>query len=231
MTRPVAVLRPEPGNAATAARVEAAGLAAVRRPLFKIVPLVWQAPDPAGFDALLLTSANAMRHGGNDLARLVSLPVIAVGQATAAAARAAGFTVTMTGDAGVAALATGGRLLHLAGREHESMPGATTIAVYAADPAPVSPEQARELGGSICLIHSARAAERLGEIVDTSGVPRGAIVIAALSEAVAQAAGGDWAVIAFSATPRDDALVALAAQLAVDHPVDPATLGADKRRQ
>jgi uroporphyrinogen-III synthase len=36
MTRSLAVLRPEPGNAATAARIEARGLTAIRLPLFEM---------------------------------------------------------------------------------------------------------------------------------------------------------------------------------------------------
>ena len=64
MTRPIAVLRPEPGNAATADRIAALGLAAIRLPLFEVRALDWAPPDPAGFDALLLTSANAPRLAG-----------------------------------------------------------------------------------------------------------------------------------------------------------------------
>ena len=86
MSRPIVVLRPEPGNRVTAAAIEGRGLRAIRLPLFAVQPVAWQAPDPAGFDALLLTSANAVRHGGAGLARLLSLPVFAVGEATADAA-------------------------------------------------------------------------------------------------------------------------------------------------
>jgi uroporphyrinogen-III synthase len=35
-------------------------------PLFAIVPLDWTAPDPAQFDGLVLTSANAVRHAGEE---------------------------------------------------------------------------------------------------------------------------------------------------------------------
>ena len=43
--RRIAVLRPEPGNARTAAAVEAMGFAAIRLPLFAVVPLAWTVPD------------------------------------------------------------------------------------------------------------------------------------------------------------------------------------------
>ena len=79
MSRAVAVLRPEPGNAATATRVEAAGLAAIRLPLFAVRALDWTPPDPAAFDALILTSANTPRLAGPGIDSLASLPVFAVG--------------------------------------------------------------------------------------------------------------------------------------------------------
>ena len=60
----VVVLRPEPGASATLARAKAAGIDAVAIPLFEVVPVAWDAPDPSSVDALLLTSANAARHGG-----------------------------------------------------------------------------------------------------------------------------------------------------------------------
>ena len=104
MSRPIAVLRPEPGNGATVAAIEAAGGMAIRLPLFAAAPVAWHAPDPAAFDALLLTSANALRHGGPELAALRSLPVHAVGGATAAAARQAGFAVAHAGTGDGAAL-------------------------------------------------------------------------------------------------------------------------------
>ncbi len=76
MTRPRAlVLRPAPGNARTCAALAAAGLEPVALPLFDIVPCAWVAPDPAGYDALLLTSAQAVRHAGAGLALLAGLPV------------------------------------------------------------------------------------------------------------------------------------------------------------
>ena len=39
MTRPLAVLRPEPGNAATTQAIEALGRRAIRLPLFRVMPL------------------------------------------------------------------------------------------------------------------------------------------------------------------------------------------------
>ena len=117
--RRLLVLRPEPGASATVKRACEQGLEAVAVPLFEVEPMGWQAPEAASFDALLLTSANAIRHGGDDLAKLRGLRVYAVGEATAQAARDAGFDIAATGDAGVdrllGSIEPDARLLHLCG--------------------------------------------------------------------------------------------------------------------
>lgn len=208
MTRAIAVLRPEPGNARTASRIVAGGARAIRLPLFAAAPLAWTPPDPAGFDALIATSANAFRHGGDGLATVRDLPVHAVGAATARAATAAGFTVATVGDGDATALAAmlpaGQHLLHLAGRERTAIPGAVAIAVYAADPLPVAAEKLAALAGSVALLHSARAAARLAELVAT----RGGIDLVAISATVAAAAGAGWASVTVPARPDDALLVA-----------------------
>lgn len=208
MTRPLAVLRPEPGNAATAARIEALGLTAIRLPLFAVCPVKWIVPDLAHVDGLLLTSANAVRHSGPGLRALAHLPVVAVGQATARAADTAGLHVEHVGASDAAAAVRGSdrtRLLHLAGREHVDA-GAEVVVVYAADPLPVD---LAPLAGSVALLHSARAARRLAELA-----PGLDLRVAAISPAV-RAAGPDLPG-AVADRPDDAALVALAARLAAD---------------
>ncbi|MBN8809100.1 MAG: uroporphyrinogen-III synthase [Sphingomonas sp.] len=223
MSRAVAVLRPEPGNAATIARLDAIGLATIRLPLFEVRALDWAPSDPSVFDALILTSANAVRFGGAGLAELRDLPVHAVGATTAAAAREAGFTIAVTGDADAAALvdrmaAIGvRRALLLAGRERKLDAGgivAQAEAVYASEPLPVAPATVARLDGAVALLHSARAASRLAELIDAAAIDRAALRLAAISRAVADAAGPGWADIATADVPTDDALVACAAALA-----------------
>ncbi len=87
----VLIVRPAPGNAATVDAVVAIGLEPIVVPLFEVAPLAWDVPDPDGFDAVVMTSANAARHGGAGLARFTHLPLFAVGEATAEAARGVGF--------------------------------------------------------------------------------------------------------------------------------------------
>jgi len=223
VSRAVAVLRPEPGNAATAAAIEALGLTAIRLPLFEVHAIDWTPPDVTRFDALLLTSANAPRHAGPRLAALRGLPVHAVGDATAAAARDAGLEVVAVGDrdgaALVAAAAASGvrRGLLLGGRDRAlaSHPIiAEAIAVYASDPVAVPVEALDQLAGSVVLLHSARAARRVADLIDRAGIDRRTVRLAAISAAAADAAGGDWEHIAAAATPDDAALTALACALA-----------------
>ena len=215
MSRAVAVLRPEPGNAATAAAIEALGLTAIRLPLFEVHAIDWTPPDVTRFDALLLTSANAVRLGGEGLHGLRRLPVCAVGEATADAARNAGFKVAMTGDSGVAqllaALPSGPRLLHLCGADRKSVPRATQtvteMVVYQSKP--IEAPQLTGTSGSVTLIHSPRAGQRFAELVSD----RSSISIAAISPAAAEAMGSGWKSVAVADRPTDDALLALAARL------------------
>jgi uroporphyrinogen-III synthase len=210
--KPLLVLRPEPGNGATAARAAALGLEVLQVPLFSTVAQPWTAPDPSAFDFLLLTSANAIRHGGDQLRKLTTLDVMAVGQATADAARAGGFHVRLTGGGGVEALLadvpSGARLLHLAGAHHRaaaSRHDVKTIIVYRAEPLRVTLPR----GPQVALVHSPRAGQRLAELA----TDRTAIAIAAISEQAAQACGEGWARVEAAATPADGPLLALAASL------------------
>lgn len=221
MSRPITVLRPEPGNGATAAAIEARGGTAIRLPLFAVRPLAWQAPDPAGFDALILTSANAVRHAGPSLAVLAGLPVHAVGEATASAARGAGLTVVAVGKEGaaelIAAASAGGvrRALHLAGREHTLRPGgivASILPVYASEPVALPPDASERLGGSVALVQSARAARRLAELVPVTS--RASIALIAASAAVAVAAGEGWQGVTIAPSPDSGALIDAAIALA-----------------
>lgn len=212
MSRRLAVLRPEPGNAATASRAEAAGYEVLRLPLFAVVPLAWTPPNAREHDALVLTSANAVRHAGAALARFAALPVIAVGEQTAAAARDAGLAVAAVGTSDAAALSEllAGRgvtrALHLGGRDHAVVPGvARALAVYASEPVDVDVADLATIAGHTALLHSPRAAQRLGELLDTARIPRATITLAAFSPAIAAAAGAGWRAVAIAAAPTDAA--------------------------
>ena len=189
-------------------------------PLFAIVPIDWAAPDPADFDAVLMTSANAARHGGAMIGRYTRLPLYTVGEATAATARQAGFAMIAAayGNATSAAdlLRAEGRrrVLHFAGREVRSFDetglGVTRIAVYATEP--LTPDGlAAAAEGAIVLLHSARASHRFAELI---GSQRGSVRIAAISETVTEAVGQGWQAIAVAARPTEDAMFAAVEVLA-----------------
>ena len=89
----VLVTRPEPGASRTARRLEAMGYEPVVLPLSETRSLAVDLTTlPAGTAAVVLTSANAVRHAPSELLRRVAaLPCFVVGAATAEAARTAGF--------------------------------------------------------------------------------------------------------------------------------------------
>ncbi len=218
--RRVLVLRPEPGAKSTVKRAHELGLDAIAIPLFEIEPVSWQAPDAGRFDALLLTSANAVRSAGGQLENFLSLPVYAVGEPTSEAARARGFTIGATGDQGIDRLIDSIprnlRLLHLGG-EHRRDPlderaGIEVIPVYRARK--IDEPDLSLAKSAVVLIHSPRAGRRLAELVKD----RSDISIAAISLPAGRAAGTGWATVQVAGEPNDDALLALAARLC-DKPV------------
>lgn len=212
--RQLLLLRPEPGLSASAERARQLGLDVIACPLFRIERWEWQAPDPRQFDALLLTSANAVRYAGPQLGKLTNLPVHAVGAATADAARAAGFRVASTGDGSVADLLTALprtiRLLHIAGEDYRDADGRQQIdrrIVYRS--AAIDQPDLPLLDGLVVAVHSPRAGSRLAQLTDK----RNRTVIAAISEAAAGAAGGGWERVEVADLPNDSSLLALAAML------------------
>ncbi len=218
MTRLILVLRPEPGNTETRRRLDAVNLENFGIPLFEVTPRQWQAPDPADFTGVLITSANAIRHGGPKLDALRALPVHAVGKSSAQAAEAAGFQIATIGESDVKALVSGLRpaenLLHLRGADAIAVDGLESRIVYESV-AVVSPVGLPGLldRRPVVLLHSARAADRFGRLVGTG---RDRVALAAISANAAASAGEGWESVAIAREPRDEALVELAALLARD---------------
>jgi uroporphyrinogen-III synthase len=193
------------------------GLAAIVIPLFEIRPLGWRAPDPQLFDALLLTSANAVRCAGHGLEKLKVLPAYCVGEATAAEALNAGMAITATGTGGVddllKSLPDELKLLHPCGldrrlpaspRQHiEPLPVYESVELPAGD-------RLRAIEDSVVLLHSPRSAAALARNIEAG---RDRIAIAAISAAAAQAAGEGWETAAVAGRPTDSDLLAIAARL------------------
>lgn len=209
----VLVTRPDPAGERTAALLRAVGHEPVPMPLSVIEACDWTLPADLP-DAVMLTSARAAAAGAA-AAQLHRHPAFTVGLATAAAARAAGFVDVRPGAGNVQALvdaaAAAGitHLLHLAGEDRTPFvppPGLaiTVVPVYRARLLPLVPHPEVDR----VLLFSARVAVHFAAECDRLGHPRQGISIAALSPAVAAAAGAGWRAMAVAAEPTEAALLA-----------------------
>lgn len=224
MSRPLALLRPEPGWSASAAAARRIGIEVIGHPLFVAERVSWTMPV-GKFDAVLAGSAMAFRLGGALLKPLVELPVHAVGEATAVAARAAGFTVTRTGEGGLQQLLDDTadeprHFLRLAGEERVTLdlqPGQTVTEriVYRMVPRALQPDLAKSLvtAKPLVALHSAVAAAHFAREVERLGLVRGEQFLLALGPRVAKAAGLGWAALHIADGPSDAALLAKAGAL------------------
>ena len=219
----VFAFRPEPGLSRTIAAGREAGIEIEGAPLGEVAALPWDAPPARGYDGLLVGSANVFRHGGKALQGLRALPVHCVGEATAEAARADGFSVATTGEGGLQTVLDGLtgkdiRLLRLSGSERVNLsPTAKVevdeIAVYEVRPLPLDESIAQGLPGGIALLHSAATARHLAQECDRLGVDRAGVAVAALGSRIAAAAGPGWAAIHSAERPDDAHLLALVSQI------------------
>jgi uroporphyrinogen-III synthase len=100
----VLVTRPHPDGEATVKSLQAAGFEVLLAPMLRFEPVPFLDEDDISYGAVIVTSANSLRAIGPELlgSRLLKLPLFAVGEHTASAARDAGFSeVTVAkGDAG-----------------------------------------------------------------------------------------------------------------------------------
>jgi uroporphyrinogen-III synthase len=220
------ITRAQPGAEATARRVEARGLIALIDPLLEIRDLA-PAVDLTGVAALAFTSANGV-EAFSKLTAARDLPVFAVGEATAQAARAAGFSEASSADGDVEALAQmlaevrPSLVLCVGAREPAAdLPAllasaglpARSLAVYAAVERRPNPETLARLPQlETVLLHSPRAARALAAALAASPAP--GLRALCLSRAVAQPlvaaqAGGALKSVAFAPRPRESALLDL----------------------
>jgi uroporphyrinogen-III synthase len=100
----VLVTRPHPDDETTASSLRARGFDVLLAPMLRFEPVAFHDDEDARYSAIIVTSANALRGLAPHLvsSRLLKLPLFAVGEHTAAAARAAGFgnVTPADGDAG-----------------------------------------------------------------------------------------------------------------------------------
>jgi uroporphyrinogen-III synthase len=128
----VLVTRPHPDDEATASALRARGFEVLRAPMLRFAAVPFQDDAEVPYGAVIVTSANALRAIEPQLkgSRLLDLPLFAVGEHTAQAARGAGFdrVIAARGDAAVLRdlvlaavkakqLRRGSTLLYLAGAD------------------------------------------------------------------------------------------------------------------
>ena len=102
----VLVTRQQPDDEATAAALRARDFEVLKAPMLRFEPVAFQDDTDAAYGAVIVTSANALRgiepHLENS--RLLALPLFAVGERTADAARDAGFEKVISADGDAAGL-------------------------------------------------------------------------------------------------------------------------------
>jgi uroporphyrinogen-III synthase len=216
----VAITRAEPEASRTAERVRARGAEAIVAPLLTIVPCGYNT-NTDGAQALIFTSTNGVR-AFPDVRGARDRIILTVGEATAEAARDAGFSDVRSADGDVVALAAlakatldpaKGKLVHLAGDHVAGDLGGELRAAgfsverrlaYASVAAIELPEALRG-PLDIVLFHSVRAAETFVAL----GAPNTRELTAGcLSAPVAEAAGKtSWKRIVTAARPREGDLL------------------------
>jgi len=218
MSLRIAVTRAQPDAEDTAVQVRARGGEAIIAPLLRIIPCGYDTNIDAA-QALIFTSAAGVR-AFPDAQRMRATPVLTVGDASAAAARAAGFAHVRSADGDAVALArlaiatldpARGPLIHIRGAHIAGDVGGQLEAAgfvvdqriaYTAAPAPALPDALRG-PLDVVLLYSARAAEAFTAL----GGDRAGRSAACLSQGVAEAAGAGWARVIVAARPREAALL------------------------
>jgi uroporphyrinogen-III synthase len=217
------VTRPLAQSKVTASKLREQGWDVLETPLFDIAALNPTLPPADNYQAIILTSANAVPA----LSTYLSLPIYTVGETTAEAAREAGAkNVTTAARDGEALLSLikeklkpdAGKLLYLGGTER-AMDVAGVLApahftedvveVYSRTPlASLAPETIAALQApATVLLYSPRTARHFRALFDTAGLAPGVITIAALSPKVAEAAGSGWAKTIIAPEPNETALI------------------------
>jgi uroporphyrinogen-III synthase len=100
----ILVTRPQPDNETTGASLRARGFNVLLAPMLRFQPVALPEDEDEAYAAIIVTSANALRAIEPQLAGhpLLKLPLFAVGDRTADAARRAGFgtVISAGGDSG-----------------------------------------------------------------------------------------------------------------------------------
>jgi uroporphyrinogen-III synthase len=137
----VLVTRPHPDDEATATSLRARGFEVLLAPMLRFEAVAFHDDEDARYGAVIVTSANALRGIAPHLAgsRLLKLPLFAVGEHTASAARSTGFSQVISADGDATAL----RDLMLASVKSKALKKASTLLYLA------GADLARDLAGEL----------------------------------------------------------------------------------
>ena len=235
----ILVTRPHPDNEATAESLRARGHTVLLAPALKFEPVAFHDQGESPYGAVLVTSANAIRAVAPQLRDLglLELPLFAVGEHTAAAARNAGFAKVIVAGGDAASLrdkvmqsARNKRLkkkstlLYLSGADLSRDLGGeldaegfsvVTLTTYRMAPVKHLPREVSEgfaaHGVEAVLHYSRRSARAFLDAAREEGVEISALAIpqCCLSEAVASALREAGASqVLVAATPDENALFA-----------------------
>jgi uroporphyrinogen-III synthase len=218
MSLHIAITRAMPDAESTARLVRDRGATPIVAPLLRIAKCAYDS-NVDGAQALLFTSAAGVRAFA-PASRAGAIPAFCVGDATALAARAAGFADVRSADGDAAALAhlaltslkpAGGPLIHIRGAHVAGdVAGPLQAAgfrvesriAYTAAPVDALPAAYAETV-DIILFYSARAALAF----DSLGGDSAGRTAACLSQGVADTLKPGWARVIVAARPREDALL------------------------
>ncbi len=137
----VLVTRPQPDDEATAISLRARGFEVLKAPMLRFEPVSFRDDGEADYGAVIVTSANALRGIASQLkaSPLLALPLFAVGEHTASAARNAGFEKIVSANADGGAL----RELVLAGVKAKTLKKTSPLLYLA------GADLARDLAGEL----------------------------------------------------------------------------------
>jgi uroporphyrinogen-III synthase len=235
----ILVTRPQPDNDSTATALRERGFEVLAAPMLRFEKVPLFIDGDADFGGVIVTSANALRALAGQPAgdHLAGLPLFAVGERTAQAARDLGFADVMSADgdatalrelladsAKAKALKKDGTLLYLAGadlsRDLAGELGArgftvvtqTTYRMAPVADLPVDVSAAFAVGGIEAVLHySRRSARAFFQAVGQAGVEISALAVphCCLSDAVALIAHDAGATqVVVAQTPDENALFA-----------------------
>lgn len=225
------ITRPEEDAEPLASALAARGITSLIEPLLTVADVEGPAPGLAGVQALLVTSANGVRAFARRSPER-AMPVLAVGDASAAAARRLGFTSVKSAAGDVAALARlvaaeldpgNGVLLHVAGSKVAGdLAGDLARAgfacrrhvLYQARPAESFSAAASEAlaRGAVdgVLLFSPRTASTFARLITDAGIAGACrrLVAYCLSRAVADAVSGlAWRDVVVARAPNQESLL------------------------